>query len=350
MNWLSLIGALSLTTHTLLGLGEPQEPDSPPPESATAVPQPAAPQAIDQDAAAPVAPVIVDDLLIDIIAMEAERNRRMTVPVTIMGQGPFRFMVDTGAQATVLSSELAEQLQLHDRENAVLVGMASSRTVETTIVPDFALGDRTFTIRTAPIIAGSNIGSADGILGLDSLQGQRVLLDFEHEEMRITDSFEAGGSRSYDIIVRARARLGQLIIHRARIDGINTSVIVDTGAQSSIGNIALRDRLRRRADLADTVMTDVNGVEVSGQTRIIRNMNLGAVQLTNFPVAFSDAPTFAALGLADEPAMILGMAELRLFSRVAIDFRSQRVLFDLPDALTRDQAWNFNGRASRLGN
>lgn len=340
MNWLGLIGALSLTAGTLFTHGVTIEPDA-----ADPVTQPAADGAIGQETPAPVG----QDPLIDIIAMEAERNRRLTVPVTIMGQGPFRFMVDTGAQATVLSSELAEQLQLYDRESALLVGMASSRDVETTMVPDFALGDRVFTIRTAPIVAGSNIGSADGILGLDSLQNQRVLLDFEHDEMRIADSFDAGGSRSYDIIVRARARLGQLIIHRARIDGVNTSVIVDTGAQSSIGNIALRERLRQRTDLANTVMTDVNGVQISGQTRVVRNMDLGDVRLTNFPVAFANAPTFEALGLADRPAMILGMAELRMFDRVAIDFRSQRILFDLPDALTRDQIWNFNERASRLG-
>jgi len=332
MNWLALIGALSLTGATFLAHGEVNEPA----------------QGSSQDIPAPAAPATTQDPLIDIIAMEAERNRRLTVPVTIMGQGPFRFMVDTGAQATVLSSELAEQLQLFDRDNALLVGMASRRAVETTMVPDFALGDRTFTVRVAPIVDGSNIGRADGILGLDSLQDQRVLLDFDNNEMRISDNFAAGGSRSYDIIVRARERLGQLIVHRARIDGVTTAVIIDTGAQSSIGNLALQNRLRRRTDMADTVMTDVNGIQITGQTRAIRSMDLGSVRMTNFPVAFADAPTFAALGLSDRPAMILGMSELRVFSRVAIDFRSNRILFDVPDALTRDQGWHFNERATRL--
>ncbi len=337
MNWLAIFGAVALSGGTLFAQGEKIGSGEPETVAGT------------QDPEQEIGPDGRIDPLVDIIAMEAERNRRMTVPVTIMGQGPFRFMVDTGAQATVLSTELAEHLQLHDRDDALLVGMASSRAVQTTMVPDFALGDRTFTVRTAPIVEGSNIGRADGILGLDSLQGQRVLLDFDNEEMRIADSFAAGGSRSYDIIVRARERLGQLIIHRARIDGIRVAVIIDTGAQSSIGNPALQDRMRRqRVAQEHTVMTDVNGIDITGQTRIARNMDLGSMRLTNIPVTFADAPTFRELGLAGRPAMILGMSELSLFSRVAIDFRSNRILFDMPAELTRDQNWNFNQRATRL--
>ncbi len=345
--WLALIGAITITATSTAVHSEEREPEGSH-KAAQPAPELAGFGMGSQETAVPASTATAQDPLIDTIAMEAERNRRMTVPVTIMGQGPFRFMVDTGAQATVLSSELAEQLQLHDRDNALLVGMASSRAVETTMVPDFALGSRTFTIRTAPIVAGSNIGRADGILGLDSLQNQRVLLDFKHEELSIADSFGASEVRGYDIVVRARERLGQLIVHRARINGVATSVIVDTGAQSSIGNLALQERMRRRTDLEDTVMTDVNGIEISGQTHLIRTMDLGDVRLVNFPVAFADAPTFAALGLADRPAMILGMNELRMFDRVAIDFRSRRILFDIPDALTREQGWNFNSRASRL--
>ncbi len=78
-------------------------------------------------------------------------------------------------------------------------------------------------------------------------------------------------------------------------------------------------------------MTDVNGVEITGETRMIGRLEMGRMQLANIPVSFADSPTFRALGLADEPAMILGMSELRLFRRVAIDFRTRRVLFDMPE-------------------
>src|SRR5690606_29699784 len=89
---------------------------------------------------------------VEILDMEHERHRRMTVPVTIGGEGPFQFMIDTGAQATVLSRTLADQLGLFDRRPATLVGMASSRPVETTEIADLGLGSRSFLIQTAPVV------------------------------------------------------------------------------------------------------------------------------------------------------------------------------------------------------
>lgn len=286
---------------------------------------------------------------VETFELQSERYRRLTVPVTIMGAGPYAFMVDTGAQATVLSSEVADALQLFDRDNAMLVGMASTRPVQTTFVPDFALGNRTFPIHTAPILEGANIGGADGILGLDSLQDLRVLIDFRANRLHVSDSFEEGeGPNSYDIVVRARERLGQLIIHQAEVDGVRTAVIVDTGASGSIGNPVLLDRLRRTRAGEDATMTDVNGVQITGRTRVVRTLELGAADVNNVAISFADSPTFHHLDLADRPALILGMAELSLFDRVAIDFRNARVLFDLPAGLPVDEAWNFNARASRI--
>ena len=295
-----------------------------------------------QEPSAPTAApsATIEPTLTEIIAMQVERYRRMTVPVTIMGEGPFNFLVDTGAQTTLLSRGLADQLQLNDRDTATLVGMASMRIVETTTVPDFALGDRQFTIRTAPLVEDADFfGDADGILGLDTLQDQRVLLDFGAGEMSVSESLPRGGSSGYDIVVRARERLGQLIIHRAVLDGIDIDVVIDTGAQVSIGNIALQRRLNRRRMLGDSVLTDVNGEELVSETRVARHLELDNVRLTNIAICFADSPAFDTLRLTNRPAMILGMSELRLFDRVAIDFRSRRVLFDLPDDVAISRAF-----------
>jgi predicted aspartyl protease len=267
---------------------------------------------------------------IEVIELEAERYRRMTVPVTIGGEGPFRFMLDTGAQATVVSRDLADRLALNNRKPAILVGMASRREVETTPIDDVGLGSRTFYIRSAPVVETANIGGADGILGLDSLQDQRVLLDFVREEISIADAEHLGGNRGYEIVVKARRRLGQLIITEARLDGIRVNVVVDSGAQGSIGNPALMQRFRRNRHIGETEVTDINGEVLSGMVKLGSELQVGRAKLQNFPILFADSPTFHALGLSDEPALILGMSELKLFRRVAIDFKTRRVLFDLP--------------------
>ena len=243
----------------------------------------------------------------EIVKLQPEIYDRLTVPVTIGGQGPFHFLLDTGAQATVLSTTLAARLMLTERRPATLVGMASLRPVQTTFVPELSLGSRSFPIMTAPLLEPENIGAADGILGVDSLQDQRVLVDFEKQQIAVAEARELGGNRGFDIVVKARRKLGELIIMNARINGIRTAVLVDTGAQGSIGNAVLLQKLRKSRHLGDVEMTDVNGQELSGVIRLGQTLQIGDAMVNDFPIAFADSPTFHALGLTGEPALILGM-------------------------------------------
>lgn len=275
-------------------------------------------------APAPVAPGNID-----VLKTTAEEFNRVTVPVTVEGQGPYRFMIDTGAQATVLSRELADQIGVADRKTATLVGMSSRAQTEVAPVMELGLGSRLFYIETVPLVAQDNIGSADGILGIDSLQEQRVLLDFKARTFSVADAGTLGGDKGYDIIVRARRVLGQLVITDAELDGVKVAVIVGTGAQGSVGNLALQEKLRGRP-LDDAHMTDINGDMQTSSVKLAKSISIGRVNVNNIAVAFVDSPTFKELGLDDKPAMVLGMNELRLFKRVAIDFKERKVLFDLP--------------------
>ena len=280
-----------------------------------------------------VASPSLTEQLIEIIELEEERYRRLTVPVKIMGEGPFRFIIDTGAQATVISQDLADQLQLDERQTATLVGMNSVMPVEIAALPEVSVGNRSFSIDRAPLVEAENIGIADGILGIDGLQGSRVLLDFENNQISVVEEIEKRSG--YEIVVRARRRVGQLIIASAKVDGVRVAVVVDTGAQHSIGNPELLRRLRRAKDLGDGQMTDINGIASTGAIRMARSLQIDRARLTNLPIVFSDSPSFHALGLDDKPALLLGMSELRLFDRVAIDFKTREVLFDLP----REHDW-----------
>ncbi|MCL6250414.1 retroviral-like aspartic protease family protein [Altererythrobacter sp. KTW20L] len=294
-----------------------------------------------QEQVAAVVSEAVGEFGAEVLQLQDERYQRMTVPVMINGEGPYNFMVDTGAQASVMSHALADQLQLGNRSTATLVGMASERQVTTAQIDELSFGSGSFRDGTAALVDGANIGGADGILGLDSLANRRILIDFENRVMEVAHPEERASNRGFDIVVRARQVHGQLIIARAVIDGVRTAVIVDTGAQGSIGNPALLRRLRSSRHQADTEMTDINGVQASGLVRIARSLEMDRASISNFPITFARSPTFEALGLDEEPAMILGMAELRLFRRVAIDFASRRVLFDLPEGVRLSNTTDF---------
>ena len=44
---------------------------------------------------------------VDVVAIKDDRHDRLTVPVRIGAHGPFDFLIDTGAQNTVISTALA---------------------------------------------------------------------------------------------------------------------------------------------------------------------------------------------------------------------------------------------------
>lgn len=264
------------------------------------------------------------------IQLDPDGHDRLTVAITIGGQGPFDFLIDTGAQATVLSRELADRLQLTDRLPALLIGLVSSAQIETVAVDDLMLGRHNFNVPKAPLVDAEHLGiGIDGILGLDGLQQRRVLIDFIKRKIEVADADELGGNRGYEIIVKARRRLGQLIITDAMVDGVRTAVLVDTGAQASVINQALVDRLRTRSHQTTQLM-DVNGTQIEGPLHVLRTFTVDSLSISQIPAFVVDSPAFKALGINDKPAMILGMRELRLFRRVAIDFDTRRILFDIP--------------------
>lgn len=262
-----------------------------------------------------------------VVQAERDRNSRMTVPVTINGAGPYRFLVDTGAQATVVTARVTETLGLAPSGRATLVAMASRSEVETVALDGLEFAGRRFNRLTAPLLRDRDIG-ADGIIGLDSLQDLRVVIDFRADAITVADGPSAGGS-GYEIVVRARRKLGQMIIADARIDGVRTAVIIDTGSWHSLGNRALQRKLRAR-HTARMRSTDVAGAVLESDLGMLGRLEIGRLGLANLPVGFTDSPAFAALDLAGRPALILGMGNLRPFDRVAIDFASRRVLFDVP--------------------
>lgn len=266
--------------------------------------------------------------LTQVLDLDQDRRRRMTIPVTIAGQGPFDFLIDTGSQATAVTHQINRDLNLPPLGRAQLVGMASIRPVDVVEVNDLVVGDHTIHNISAPVLNRLHLG-ADGIIGLDSLQDFRVLVDFRKETIALEDTTTKFSRQGFEIIVSARQKLNQLLITDAMVDGVRATVIIDTGAQASLGNKALQRKIRARRE-AEVVTMDVNGVTLPSDLAYVRTLDIEGLELNNIPLTFADAPAFEALGLKDKPVLSLGMEHLKLFDRVAIDFRERRIAFDIP--------------------
>jgi predicted aspartyl protease len=277
----------------------------------------------------------------DTLGWNLNGSDRMTVPISIGGSGPYRFIVDTGSERTVLSRELAQRLGLAAGAPVIVHSMTEIRRTSTAVVPSLRVGRRSIDNIEAPLLSQHSLG-ADGLLGVDSLVSQRVDLDFRTNEMSVTPArrreaeWEGGA-----IVVRARSRFGRLILVDAAFDGERVWVIVDTGAEITIANETLRRRLERRGRLGPTVPLEVMSVTGGRRTvdyGVARRVRLGSIEIDNLPIGFADVEPFRKLELIDRPAILLGMDALQLFDRVSLDFANREVRLQSPATPVRRPA------------
>ncbi len=263
---------------------------------------------------------------------------RMTVGVSIDQSGPHPFVVDTGAERSVISRQLAQALRLDTGPTVRLVSMGGVDRVGTVRVPSIAIGrirdNRGF---HAPALEQTHLG-AHGLLGIEQLRGRVLAIDFDRNEMLLrTGSAFAPAPRAEidEIVVEARSKSGQLIITDAQYDKTRITVVIDTGSAVSLGNTALMHRLRETEAAGVVTLMDVTGRTLTANYRIARRVRLGGLALQQLPVAFADVAPFRRFGLANKPALLLGMDSLKLFRRVEIDFARREIRFEPRTPLAR---------------
>ncbi len=322
-----------------------QDAAAPPIADVAPAADPASSTATASSTAATEQPPVADPALTTPLALD--RSDRITLPVHIGGVGPFAFVVDTGAERTVIARELAERLGLMPTGRARVIGIASSTFTDLYTLDALDLPSLPLSPGRVPSFSHGNIGAA-GLIGIQSLEQHRVVIDFRNRRVDVRPSPRS--SRAVDdefdrdaIVVTARRTAGRMILSNAEIGGRRIDVIVDTGAQTSIGNLALRDLVQRlprqrRGELVPDTLTDISGARIAAQRGQLRSIDVGGFDFRDLPIMFAASPAFVELGLVERPAILLGMDALQLFDRVAIDFTNRRVTFDLPDTGSVDRS------------
>ena len=280
------------------------------------------------------------------VRFKNDEGDRMTVPVRLSGAGPYRFLVDTGADRTAVSRELVAELKLPSSGGAALHSVTGISQVSVARVSNVEFIRQPEKAVDAAVLDRVNMG-ADGILGTDVLRSQRVQFDFEHRTMSIVPSGtpeirnEPGA-----IIVAARRKSGRLIVTDSVVNGQSVTVVLDTGAELSIGNEALRQKLIGK-DLINPLqkieLLSVTGEKIEGDYMFVRELTIGGVSLANLAVVFTDAHTFKQLGLDRKPALLLGMNAIRAFKKVSIDFANKKFRVVVPEQSALDTRLAFVG-------
>ena len=290
------------------------------------------PRTVPTRPATPPSPAVIDDKLIiggeDIKARKV--STRMTVEVHVNGRGPYRFLVDSGADSSVVGLRIAHDLQLPMGTPAILHGTTASALVDRVQVDSLSLGQGTITNLELPALREVDLGG-EGLVGIDALVNQRLMMDFETRVIKAEDARLPAKWERDSIVIIARRQRGQLILTQVNAAGLPVEAVVDTGSEITIGNLALRDKLIRgnRNKFVTVAATGVTGVTIELQLARVGELKLGSVTLRNVPIAFADVPPFALFGLSKEPALLLGTDLLETFRRVSLDFRARKVRFQL---------------------
>ncbi|HET9864622.1 MAG TPA: retropepsin-like aspartic protease, partial [Steroidobacteraceae bacterium] len=131
-----------------------------------------------------------------------DRIGRVMAPVMVNGQGPFRFVIDTGASRSTLSPHLATMLNLTQAGRDVMLnGVTGVAQVPTVIVDSLEIGELRFEHQHLPVIYTSIMGNADGILGVAGFEDQRIDVDFKRDRVSVLKS---NGRRPHYSLVTTR--------------------------------------------------------------------------------------------------------------------------------------------------
>ncbi|HTX50925.1 MAG TPA: aspartyl protease family protein [Caulobacteraceae bacterium] len=277
----------------------------------------------DPEAPAPYTPPADLKSIIDIY-------KRMTCPVEVEGAGPFPFVADTGANQSVISAELAAKLALKVGDAQALNGVAGVQ-ITPTVGAKVRVGSRPVRDVTLFVLPADAIGGP-GMVGLDQLDGARLTLDFRREELSLDTGPSLPGLGD-EIDLKAQRRDGQLTLVDADVAGIKVTAFLDSGAQDTIGNMALRQLALIR--YPTTIWSQLPILSVTGQTVAanfadLPGLRIGGLSLPSWPVAFADLHIFRLWNLVDRPAIVIGVDVLSRFETVCLDFRHNEVRFRLP--------------------
>jgi len=258
---------------------------------------------------------------------------RIWAPVFINGHGPFRLVLDTGASTSGVTAMVALALGIPTDQSppVMLRGVTGSATVPTIHVDTLSVGDVAVDSPLLPIVPDA-LGGAEGVLGSEGLANKRVFIDFRHDKIMITYSRNERSAHDF-ITVPFYSLRGQLIVVDAFVGTVHTKAIIDTGGQSTIGNLALRNALAQRNfgfhGRPDQIIGATLAVE-NGEIIATPAIQIGQVQIRDSGVTFADVYIFKRWRLTSEPAIMIGMDALGTLDTLIIDYRRHELQLRMP--------------------
>lgn len=260
---------------------------------------------------------------------------RMVAPVRVNGQGPYRFIVDTGANRSVLSQGVAESLGLNEIGQGTIYTVHGVAVADLVAVDSLTYGPLSFPSAAMPVLSGNVLAGQQGVLGVDGMQGRRLRLDLRQRCIEIVPSRGAPTLGRGWTRLRGELRFGHLVVVRGTVNSIRVNVLIDTGSNSSFANrafhAALNARVRRVSHGEDVVRAYTAGEPIILDSAVmVPRLEMNELQVQDMLVYIGDFDVFHLWGLADQPTILIGMDIISQAHGIAIDYTTASVYFQIP--------------------
>jgi predicted aspartyl protease len=254
---------------------------------------------------------------------------RVLLPVMINGRGPFHFVVDTGASSSTLSPAVARALGLQPTATVEVNGITGVARVPAVKVSRLVAGDMVLADKELPVVWAPLMAGADGILGLAGFDVPNLFVDFERNTVQLTHGTLMRSVSAQVLRLHASQVRGGLLTFEARVGRVRVRAILDTGAERTLGNLALRDALNARSGIGKLVTTKVYGATdevVNGEIQEAPTIAIDSLRIADTQVVYGDFHVFGVWGMQEQPALIVGMDVLGRVASLGVDFNRRNVL------------------------
>ncbi|HEY4369156.1 MAG TPA: aspartyl protease family protein [Steroidobacteraceae bacterium] len=262
-----------------------------------------------------------------VAATRRDRIGRVWAPVRINGQGPFRLVLDTGASGSAIIQSAVTRLGMSTL-NARMInlrGVTGSALVPSVPVDRIEVGDLLLEGKRLPVVPDA-FGGAEGVLGTEGLVDKRIYIDFGRDEISITRSRRQDAPAGFTRVPMTLDR-NRLPTFDVLIGSIRVKAVLDTGAQITVGNQALRELLTRRP-VGSGQPQEIIGVTLDvavGEVVPTPVMHIGAIDVHGLRLTFGDMFIFKHWKLTREPALLIGMDVIGSFDVLVIDYKKREL-------------------------
>jgi predicted aspartyl protease len=252
-----------------------------------------------------------------------DRIGRIWAPVLINGKGPYRLVLDTGASRSAVTQRVVDDARLPLRAKPVkLRGVTGAAVVSAVHAESLAFGELVVEDAVMPVVADA-FGGADGVLGSEGMGDMRIEIQFLRDRIHIARSRKKAASAGFSVVPFEHSPNKGMRV-QVMVGPIRATALIDSGAQVTVGNLALREALARRRNEGGVSDEAIIGVteDIQQATRVrIPSIVAGGLMVRNAEIMFSDLQIMDHWQLNARPALIIGMDVLGSLDTLVIDYR-----------------------------